>query len=118
DLPKRTGFNTMLNFAETSGNYRFSLGGRYVSDEYDPNDLGINFYTDYHQAWATASYRILNPTKTFNTFNITAEFNSEFDNVTGRPQDATLYVNANSTTLKNDYFGTGFSIKPGETFDF
>lgn len=118
DLPKRTGFNTMLNFAETSGKYRFTLGGRYVSDEYDPNDLGINFYTDYHQAWATASYRILNPTKTFNTFNISAEFNSEFDNVTGRPQDATLYVNANSTTLKNDYFGTGFSIKPGETFDF
>jgi hypothetical protein len=67
------GFKTSLNFAKTSGKYRYYLSGKYLSRDYDINDLGIIFYTNYHSAYANGSYRILNPTKFFNTFRIQPE---------------------------------------------
>src|SRR5690606_32305736 len=66
DSPNTDGFDTTINLEETSGNYRFGGGALYVSKDYDNNDLGINFYTNYHGYFANASYRILNPTKTWN----------------------------------------------------
>jgi hypothetical protein len=44
---------------ETSGQYRYSLGADLVKD-FDNNDLGINFQTNYYSLYGNASYRILN----------------------------------------------------------
>lgn len=118
DNPNRMGYSTSLTLAETAGNYRYGMGGQYVSTDYDPNDLGINFITHYHAVWLNGSYRIINPTKTFNTFVLTSEVYSEFDNFTGRAQAANLSFNLNSTNKKNDYIGAAFNINPLETYDF
>ncbi len=118
DNPNRMGYSTSLSLSETAGNYRYGAGGQYVSTDYDPNDLGINFITHYHAAWLNGSYRIINPTKTFNTFVLTSEIYSEFDNFTGRAQAANLSFNLNSTNKKNDYIGAAFNINPLETYDF
>ena len=77
-----SGFKTALNFAKTSGKYRYILSGKYLSKDYDINDLGIIYYTNYHNAYANASYRILNPIKFFNTFKIEQELNLEIQNTT------------------------------------
>ncbi|MEC4003116.1 DUF5916 domain-containing protein [Flavobacterium sp. SUN052] len=117
-LADRKGINSSLNFAETSGKYRYSFGGQYISKYFDNNDLGINFQTHYHALYSNASYRILKPTKTFNSFSTNLNLYSEFDNRTGRIQGANINVNINSTTTKNDYFGLGMNIRPVETYDF
>ena len=38
-IENKSGYNTSLNFAETSGKIRYSVGGNYVSKDFDNNDL-------------------------------------------------------------------------------
>lgn len=116
--PDRKGYNTSLRFAETSGKYRFAVGSQYVSTNWDNNDLGINFQTHYHTFYFNHSYRILNPTKVFNAFNINSNYYSEFDNRTGRLQDFNGNLNVNITSKKNHYFGFGSNFNPFETYNF
>lgn len=118
DAPNRQGYNTSLRFAETSGKYRFAVGAQYVSTDWDNNDLGINFLTHYHTLYFNHSYRILNPTKNFNAFNINSNYYSEFDNRTGRLQDFNSNVNVNITSKKNHYYGFGANFSPFETYNF
>jgi hypothetical protein len=114
----KTGFSSNLNFAETSGNYRYSFGADLVTKDYDNNDLGINFETDYYSLYGNVNYRILNPTKYFNSFRINYNMYSQFNKETGKIQGNNINVNVNSNTKKNHYLGYGFSYNPLESFDF
>jgi len=118
DLEDRKGINTSLNFAETTGKWRYGFGGQYISKYFDNNDLGINFQTHYHALYGNGSYRIVNPTKTFNSFGVYLNLYSEFDNRTGRIQNSNINVNINTTNKKNDYYGGGFNIRPVDNYDF
>lgn len=118
DAPIREGINTSLNFQKTSGKNRFGCGTQFVSKDFDSNDLGINFQTHYAAYYANYSYRILKPTKTFNSFNVYNNLYTEFDNRTGRIQAASINININSTSKKNDYYGGNIGIRPVEVSDF
>lgn len=112
------GFKTELNFRKTYGKYRYLLSGKYVSENYDVNDLGINFYTNYHNAYVSGSYRIVNPTKVFNTFRFSQFVNLEIQNTTGKLQTGAVVTEIKATTLKNDYFEFVLEATPFKTFDF
>lgn len=114
----KKGYTSELYFAKSSGKYRFGLGSEYISDDYDNNDLGINFQTHYHSFYGNASYRILKPTKRYNAFQTNLNFYSEYDNRTGRIQAGKINLNVNSTDSKNDYYGYGFNLIPLKTYDF
>jgi hypothetical protein len=108
------GFKTSLNFAKTSGKYRYP-SGRYTSRD-DNNDLGINFYNNFN-LYSNLSYRILNPTKQFNTFRFQNEFSLAYDNTTGNyKKKAKPTIKA--TTKRNHYFELGLDIKPFQSYDF
>lgn len=118
DKVNKEGRSTNINFAKTFGKYRFSGGGNYVSKDYNINDLGINFMSNYTNAYGNFSYRILNPTKTFNTFYYNANSSFEWQNETGRLQNAWIGTSINFSNKKNDDFGIGLDLNPIETFDF
>lgn len=118
DLENRKGFYTGLSLGETSGNYRYNIAGTYVSEDFDDNDLGINFLTNYHALSANGSYRILNPNKIFNTFKLFSNNYLEFQNTTGRLQQGTFDLFVNSTTKKNNYWGYGINVRPFKMYDF
>ena len=118
NLDDRKGFFTELSLGETSGNYRYNIAGTYVSEDFDDNDLGINFLTNYHTFSANGSYRILNPNKIFNTFKLYSNNYLEFQNTTGRLQQGTFDLFVNSTTKKNNYWGYGINIRPFKMYDF
>jgi len=117
-LKDYNGIKTAINFAKTSGRYRYLFAGKYISENYDINDLGIVFYTNYHNVDANVSYRILNPTKIFNTLKIEQEVNLELQNTTGKVQESWYKTVVKGTSLKNDYYELGIVINPLETFDF
>jgi hypothetical protein len=117
-LENKKGYNTSINFAKTKGKYRYSSGSQYVSDDWDNNDLGINFQSHYQSYYGNASYRILNPSKNFNSFSMFFNAYSEFDNRTTRIQGANINLQANFTTKKNDFFNFGISSKPVAIYDF
>lgn len=112
------GYKAELNFRKTSGKYRYLFSGKYISKNYDVNDLGIIFYTNYHNAYASGSYRIVNPTKTFNTLKVNQFVNLEIENTTGKLQTGAFGTEIKATTLRNDYLEFVFEFSPFKTFDF
>ncbi|MES2863497.1 MAG: DUF5916 domain-containing protein [Bacteroidota bacterium] len=117
-MENKKGISTYLNLAETAGNFRYSIGGQYVSDDYDNNDLGVNFQTNYYSLSGSASYRTLKPTEKLNSFRINLNVFSQFDNRTNYLQDQNININANLTTKKNHAAGFGFNISPFERHNF
>ncbi|WP_316634274.1 DUF5916 domain-containing protein [uncultured Flavobacterium sp.] len=114
----KNGFYSTIGFAEKSGKYRYSVGTDFVTKDFDPNDLGINFYTNYYNFYGNANYRILNPTKLFNSFRINYNMYAEFNKESGKVQENTINANANLTTVKNNYFGMGITVSPLESNDY
>lgn len=118
DDKKGNGYSTYINFGKTYGKHRYSIASQYVSKDFDINDLGINFITNYHNVAANFNYRILNPTKRYNSFRLNANYYIELENTTGKAQDHWINMNINSSTLKNDFIGYGFLVSPFVTYNF
>jgi hypothetical protein len=115
---KKKGINTTLNFAETSGKYRYNVGTNLVTKDFDNNDLGINFETNYYSFNGFTSYRILSPTKIFNSFNTNINAYTQFQKETGKVQANEINLNVNSTTKKNNYIGFGINYRPVENYNY
>ena len=118
DTEKNTGANASIYFGETEGKWRYGGGATYISKNFDNNDLGVNFQTDFTSAYSNLSYRILNPNKTFNTFSIYYNNYFEINNQTSQLQSSNINFNINSTNKKNHYIGAGFSINPFYNYDY
>lgn len=118
DLSNYDGFKTGLTFAKTSGKYRYMFNGKYISKNYDINDLGIIFVNNYHAFYGEGSYRIINPTKSFNSFKANQNINVEIENTTGKFQAAWYQAYINATTLKNNYLEFLFQVNPLDRYDF
>jgi hypothetical protein len=114
----KKGYTSRLNFGETSGKFQYGIGAEYISKDFDKDDMGIQFQSNFHSVYSNWSYRLLNPTNTFNMFDIYVNLYSEFDNRTGRIQQGMLNLNLNSMNKKNNYFGGGFNTRPIKTYDF
>ncbi|PWK03235.1 hypothetical protein BC749_1011330 [Flavobacterium araucananum] len=118
DTKDKNGIFSTVSFAETSGNYRYSAGTDFVSRDFDPNDLGINFYTNYYNVYGNGNYRILNPTKLFNTFRIDYDMYAEFNKESGKVQENKISADLNLSTIKNNYYGIGFTVFPLQSHDY
>nr|WP_294937471.1 DUF5916 domain-containing protein [uncultured Flavobacterium sp.] len=118
DVEDKKGYSSNLMIAKTFGKYRFNGGGNYVSKEYNINDLGINFTNNYSNVYGNFTYRILNPTKIFNSFFYNANSSFEWQNETGMLQNAWIGSSINFSNKKNDDFGIGLDLNPIVTYDF
>ena len=118
EIEDYNGFKTALNFAKTRGKYRYLFSGKYLSENYDINDLGLIFVNNYHAGYGEMTYRIVNPTKTFNLFKINQNVNVEIQNTTGKTQEAWYQAVMTATTLKNHYLEGKVQINPEDRFDF
>ena len=117
-VENKKGYSSSINIGETSGKFQYGAGAEYISKSFDKDDMGIQFQSNYHSFYSNGSYRILNPTKTFNMFNIYMNLYSEFDNRSGRIQQGMVNLNLNSVNKKNHYFGGGFNARPIKIYDF
>ncbi|HQF47872.1 MAG TPA: DUF5916 domain-containing protein [Flavobacterium alvei] len=117
-LENYDGFKTQLSFAKTSGKYRYMFSGKYLSEMYDVNDLGIIFVNNYHSGYGEMSYRIINPTKTFNSLKFSQNINVEIQNKTGKAQEAWYQAKLAAITLKNNYLEGKFQINPVDRYNF
>ncbi|NGY36193.1 carbohydrate binding family 9 domain-containing protein [Flavobacterium sp. XN-5] len=118
DLIDKKGLYTTLNLGETSGNYRYNVGADLVTKDYDNNDLGINFRTNYYSTYGGASYRILNPTTLFTSFRVSSNLFTQFNRETNQIQANSLSVSANMENKKNHSFGFNVNTSPLETYDY
>jgi hypothetical protein len=118
DTENSNGINASLYLAEKNGKFRYSFGGDYISKDFDNNDLGINFRTNYYSVYNDANYRILNPNSIFNTFRISLASYFEFYKPTNQIQSSNFNMNLNSTNKKNHYFGGGLNFNPFKNYNY
>jgi Domain of unknown function (DUF5916)/Carbohydrate family 9 binding domain-like len=114
----QNGWNANIEASKTSGKYRYGLGGDVLTKNFNNNDLGINFETNYYSFYQNASYRILNPTKTFNSFSVYANVYHQFQIETGKPQSSNINLNLNASNKKNNNYGFNFYSNPVKTYDY
>ena len=118
DVENSNGINASLFLAEKSGNFRHSIGAEYISKNFDNNDLGINFKTNYYSISGNSNYRILNPNKNFNAFRINLNSYFEFYTPTNQIQSSNFNVNMSFTSKKNHYYGGGINFNPFKNYDY
>ena len=118
EMEDKKGVYAAIRFAETSGKYRYSIGSDFVTKDFDPNDMGINFYTNYYNFYGNANYRTLKSTERLNSFRANYNMYIEFNKLSGRVQDNSINANMHITTKKNNYFGIGLTAIPLESCDY
>jgi Domain of unknown function (DUF5916)/Carbohydrate family 9 binding domain-like len=118
NLEYKYGSNTSLELNKTSGKYRYGIGAEALTKNYDNNDLGINFQTNYYNGYVYASYRILKPNDYFNRFNVDTNYFTQFQIETGKPQASNIEINLNIGTKKNNAYGMFVFANPIETYDY
>ena len=118
NLPNKNGVLANLGFGETSGKVRFSVYGKYVSKEYDNNDLGVNFQTNYYSLNGNVNYRLLQSTEKLNSFRISLNTYAQFDKATNYLQEQNFNINLNLTNKKNHASGIGINLNPFERYNF
>jgi hypothetical protein len=114
----KNGYRSYAEFNKTKGKVRFGAGAFIISQDFDNNDLGINFETGYYNLYGNASFRILKPTKLLNQFQINFNNYNEFHKETGLLKANNYNINFNATTKKNHSFGGGTNIDPLKTHEF
>jgi hypothetical protein len=70
----KTGFRSALDIFRIKGKFRYRVGHDFANTTFDINDLGVNFRNNYNNYGAGVSYRIFEPTKVFNNYNISLNF--------------------------------------------
>ncbi|MGK0386245.1 MAG: hypothetical protein ACI849_000854, partial [Patiriisocius sp.] len=63
-----TGYSSFLYAGKAHGNFRYSFDHRYADKKYDINDLGLQFRNNFNNFGVDASYRIFEPTETWNRY--------------------------------------------------
>jgi hypothetical protein len=114
----KKGIRSFAEFNKTKGKIRFGAGGNIIEQDFDNNDLGINFETGYYNFYTNISYRILNPTKRVNGFRVTLNSYNEFHQQTGLLKASSYNPAVYVTSKKNHDYGFGLNINPFETHEF
>ena len=118
DQVDKDGFKSGIELNETSGKYRYGFGADIVTNNFDIDDLGILNETNFYDFYSNASYRILNPTKFFNSFRANINYYTEFRQDTGKLKSNNININVNGTNKQNHFANIGFNINPSQTYDY
>ncbi len=114
DRKSLNGYNHLLNFGKTKGNFNWMLGQDLADKKYQQNDMGYFNYNNYlnHNAWI--GYKIIKPKHFYNNvyFNINAEYNRRYSPATSQNVFVNVNVNGQMKNLWN--VGVAYNISSRE----
>lgn len=112
------GYSSFLALRKTNGKFRASFDHSYADENYDINDLGLLFRNNFNNFGVDLSYRIFQPTKRLNSYQIFswANYNrlvnpNEFS---GFDFGAAYFA----TTKKLLFYGGNIGFAPGSQYDY
>lgn len=112
------GYSTRFGFGKNSGKFRFTALYDYADENFDINDLGIQFRNNFSNYSAEMSYRIFEPTKNLNNYQINLWFNY---NQLANPNTYTgsnINFNFRATNKKLHSFGLSGNWNIGKRHDY
>jgi Domain of unknown function (DUF5916) len=69
-----TGFRSEFDIFRIKGKFRYRVGHDFANTTFEINDLGLNFRNNFNNFGAGISYRIFEPTNTFNFYNFSLSY--------------------------------------------
>ncbi|SNR31587.1 DUF5916 domain-containing protein [Lutibacter flavus] len=118
DGEKLNGYYFDTSIGKFAGKVQYEAGYRMVDENFDINDLGYQNRNDYQNVYGNFSFRIFEPTKTFNRYRISTWGNLNYRKSDGAYMDNHVGINFNATTVKQLSFGTNINGKIGKTNDY
>ncbi|MBK5210397.1 MAG: hypothetical protein JJE44_12990 [Flavobacteriaceae bacterium] len=115
---KNTGYFFDTSIGKFAGKYQYELGYRLIDENFEINDLGYQDRNNYQKIYGDFSYRIFEPTKKYNNFNINTWGNLSYRYSDGAYTDSQLGIGFNATTVKQFSFGVNTNGKVGKVYDY
>lgn len=113
-----SGYSAFLRLAKAYGNYQYSLGHWRSNSTYEINDLGFQSRNNYANYFGRISYRIFEPTKTFNNYKISLSGDLRYQNKPNKYSGNEFEIEAFFLTVNRFAFGGGIETGAGKQFDF
>ncbi|MDF1518190.1 MAG: DUF5916 domain-containing protein, partial [Lutibacter sp.] len=114
----KSGYAGLLEFEKISGNYQYEFGHSRSNDTYNINDLGYQNRNNLAVYWAEVSYRIFEPTKTFDDYNISLSSNFNYQNDTNQFAENNFELDFFFITKTRFAFGGEINTNIGDQYDF
>jgi hypothetical protein len=113
-----TGWSGFVRAGKSHGKFRFSGDYRFSNEDYDINDLGLNFRNNFSNYGVDINYRIFEPTKHLNNFFINAYVNYRQLFKPNTFTGANFGVFLNGQTKKLWWFRSNINFEPGKQYDY
>lgn len=113
-----TGFASFVMIRKAHGKFRYGFDHSLSNEEYDINDLGLNFRNNYNNFGVDASYQIFEPTKKLNSFSVFTYLNYRRLFNPSTYTGTNFGVHLNGQTKKLLSFGADFGFEPGKQYDY
>ncbi len=118
DSSNTSGYAAFLRLSKTFGNIQYDLGHYRANDTYDINDLGFQRQNNYANYFGGISYRIFEPTKTFNSIRIRLNGNIRYQNEPYTFSSNEFGLNAFFVTVEKFMIRAEFETNIGDQYDF
>ena len=113
-----TGVSSLFMIAKSHGKFRYSFDHEIADEEYDINDLGLNFRNNFNNFGVDASYEIFEPTEKLNNFKINTYLNYRRLYKPSTFTGTNFGIRLNAQTKKLMWFGARINFSPGKQYDY
>lgn len=114
-----TGLSSFFLVGKAHGKFRYSFDHRFSNENFDINDLGLNFRNNFNNFGLDASYQIFEPTKKLNNFRVNSWYNYRRlynpSTFTGQNVGINIYGKTKKELLD---FGGNINYQIGKQFDY
>ncbi|WP_298757474.1 DUF5916 domain-containing protein [uncultured Psychroserpens sp.] len=114
-----TGLSSFFFIRKSHGKVRYSFDHRFSDEEFNINDLGLNFRNNLNNFGVDASYQIFEATEKLNQFRINGWYNYRRlyrpSTFTGQNAGINVFGNTKKTLMA---FGGNLNYQMGKQFDF
>lgn len=119
DTGIETGLSSFFLIRKSHGQLRYSFDHSFANENYDINDLGLNFRNNFNNIGVDASYQIFEPTEKLNNFSINTwyNYNRLYKPSTFTGQNAGVSVYGKTKKELCD-FGGNINYEMGKQYDF
>lgn len=119
DTGIETGLSSFFFIRKAHGKLRYSMDHSFSNENFDINDLGLNFRNNFNNFGVDASYQIFEPTEKLNNFRINTWYNYRrlYKPSTFTGQNAGINVYGKTKKELMD-FGGNINYQMGKQYDF
>jgi hypothetical protein len=113
-----TGLSSFFLIRKAHGKFRYSFDHRFANENFNINDLGLNFRSNFNNFGIDVNYRIFEPTEKLNNFFVNFYVNYRRLYKPSTFTGANLGINFNAQNKKLMWFGGSIGFDPGKQFDY